>query len=176
LKTIVLLGPPGCGKGTQGKILAGLLGGKHISTGDVLRKNAVFQKAIADGSFVSDAIACEIVANEIHASPLGVILDGFPRTLHQAEWLHRWYRIVPIFLGVPRYTLDKRIAQRYAEEGRPDDTPEIFEKRLETFSKQTMAAIKFFEEKCFLIVPPIEGDIKTTTDIILQSLRQRGHI
>jgi adenylate kinase len=96
---ILLLGPPGVGKGTQAKEMERLLEIPHISTGDVLRANVtqgtslgrVAQEIMKRGELVPDSLVCEIVATRLQEPDTlyGYILDGFPRTLGQAIWLDR---------------------------------------------------------------------------------------
>jgi adenylate kinase len=96
-KALILLGPPGAGKGTQAKMIADRYAIPHISTGDLLRDNVgrgtelgVKAKAImARGELVPDALVCDMVASRLRQpdAKRGFILDGFPRTLGQAEWL-----------------------------------------------------------------------------------------
>jgi adenylate kinase len=166
MRTIVLLGAPGSGKGTQGKILSRMLGGNHISTGDILRQNVEFRAAIADGSFVADGLICEIVANTLHASPRGCILDGFPRTVPQAEWLDTWYRITPIYLSVPQDALLARILSRGKVDNREDDTEEVFQRRYNLFRQETVPVVQYFRSKGSLI--EVEGDMPSpsVTDLI----------
>jgi adenylate kinase len=96
---ILLLGPPGVGKGTQAREMERLLGIPHISTGDVLRTNVtqgtrlgrVAREIMKRGELVPDSLVCEIVATRLQEPDTfyGYILDGFPRTLGQAIWLDR---------------------------------------------------------------------------------------
>src|ERR1019366_8469089 len=94
---IVLLGPPGAGKGTQAKLIAETLGIPQISTGDILRDNVARKtelgakaKSIMErGDLVPDELVCDMVADRLQRPDCvrGFILDGFPRTVRQAEWL-----------------------------------------------------------------------------------------
>src|SRR5579863_5424408 len=96
---ILLLGPPGVGKGTQAREMERLWGIPHISTGDVLRANVsqgtslgrMAEEIMRRGELVPDSLVCEIVANRLEEPDTfsGFILDGFPRTLGQAVWLDR---------------------------------------------------------------------------------------
>ena len=94
---IILLGPPGAGKGTQAKLIAETFGIPQISTGDILRDNVARKtelgmkaKAIMErGDLVPDELVCDMVADRLQQADCvrGFILDGFPRTVRQAEWL-----------------------------------------------------------------------------------------
>lgn len=99
---IVLLGPPGAGKGTLAEVLAGKLGLGHLSTGDIFRKEissktelgVKISEIVKSGKLVSDELTCEIVLNRIKDSEKGFIFDGFPRTLYQAGRLDEFFRSI----------------------------------------------------------------------------------
>jgi adenylate kinase len=100
--TIIVLGPPGAGKGTQAKLISGAYGIPQISTGDLLRDNVARKtelglkvKALLDGgALVPDELVCDLVAERLRQPDCdrGFILDGFPRTVVQAEWLDRYLK------------------------------------------------------------------------------------
>ncbi|GBQ83550.1 adenylate kinase [Gluconobacter albidus] len=161
---IILLGPPGAGKGTQAKRLETLYGFKQISTGDMLRAEVAAGTAIGNeakaimekGQFVPDPIIVAMIQNRI-AQPdcqRGFILDGFPRTESQAEALdamlsHRSLTIgAVILLDVNEDELVDRIASRRGEDGtrRPDDNPEVVRARLDVYRKQTAPILPYYEK------------------------------
>jgi len=161
---IILLGPPGAGKGTQAKRLETLYGFKQISTGDMLRAEVAAGSAIGNeakaimekGQFVPDPIIVAMIQNRI-AQPdcqRGFILDGFPRTESQAEALdamlsQRDLTIgAVILLDVNEDELVERIASRRGEDGtrRPDDNPEVVRARLEVYRKQTAPILPYYEK------------------------------
>lgn len=98
---VLLFGPPGSGKGTQAKDLAAALGVPHVATGDIFRRHLkegteLGQRAkayMSGGGLVPDEFTCEIVASRLVEPDAvnGVLLDGFPRTVPQAEWLMKWF-------------------------------------------------------------------------------------
>lgn len=161
---IILLGPPGAGKGTQAKRLETLYGFKQISTGDMLRAEVAAGSAIGNeakaimekGQFVPDPIIVAMIQNRI-AQPdcqRGFILDGFPRTESQAEALdamlaQRDLTIgAVILLDVNEDELVERIASRKGEDGtrRPDDNPEVVRARLDVYHKQTAPILPYYEK------------------------------
>ncbi|MCP1272184.1 adenylate kinase [Gluconobacter albidus] len=161
---IILLGPPGAGKGTQAKRLETLYGFQQISTGDMLRAEVAAGTAIGNeakaimekGQFVPDPIIVAMIQNRI-AQPdcqRGFILDGFPRTESQAEALdamlsHRSLTIgAVILLDVNEDELVDRIASRRGEDGtrRPDDNPEVVRARLDVYRKQTAPILPYYEK------------------------------
>ena len=153
---IILIGPPGAGKGTQCQRLASLLGVPHLSTGEMLRA-AVQSRApeglqaagyMQNGQLVPDAIIVGMVSNRLQAPDCrnGCLLDGFPRTLPQAatldELLERRAMSVDgvIELAVPRDELVRRMQARR----RADDDPAIFTRRIVSFEEQTAPLVDYY--------------------------------
>lgn len=155
MKNIVIFGAPGSGKGTQSDKIIAEFGVAHISTGEVLRaeikagtelgKTAAMY--INDGNLVPDALIIDILASVLDAKGKdipGVIFDGFPRTIPQAEALDEMLKArggqvdVVVGLEVDDEELVKRIVARGKTSGRADDTEETAKKRLATYYKQTM--------------------------------------
>ena len=165
---LILLGPPGAGKGTQAQRLVESQGIKQLSTGDMLRaavkaETPVGLKAkdiMARGELVPDDVVIAIIADRISQPDVaaGFILDGFPRTVAQAEALDAILveKGMPldavIELKVNEEALVDRISRRVAEMTmrgetiRPDDTPEVLVSRLETFRKQTAPVIRYYRD------------------------------
>jgi len=162
---VILFGPPGAGKGTQAARLAEQHGLAHLSTGDMLRaaveagtpvgKEA--EAVMAAGKLVSDELICKVVADRIEEPDCaeGFILDGFPRTLAQAEALDAMLAAkgkaidVVIELTVDEAELIRRIEGRAAETGgaRADDNALTLKKRLDVYHAQTAPVLPFYREK-----------------------------
>ena len=165
---IVLLGPPGCGKGTQSQILCEDLNLCKISTGDILRKNIMSgtelglkAKSLVDnGEFVDDKIISTMVETAISESSCkgGFIADGFPRNLHQAEDLDLFLMKLGLKIDyVFEFVLKKdnlleRILKRSKEQNliRKDDNESIFQKRIEIYEKHTQPIVPFYSSKRIL--------------------------
>ena len=163
---LILLGPPGAGKGTQAKVLIDTYGIPQLSTGDILR-SAISQrtqlgleaKAIVDrGDLVSDAIVNGIVSERLDADDCkpGFILDGFPRTLPQAEALDLMLAQkamaldAVVELSVDPDELVRRISLRSRESGRLDDNEDVVRKRLEVYVAQTSPLVDYYRGKGLL--------------------------
>jgi adenylate kinase len=159
---VVLLGPPGAGKGTQAQVLCERLGVPHISTGDMLRDavkegselgNKV-QGIMASGALVDDATMAEVVRDRLARPDArgGFLLDGYPRTLPQAETLAGILRDAGQDLGavllveVPEGELVRRTLLR----GRGDDKEEVIRERLRVYREKTAPLIGYYRERGLL--------------------------
>lgn len=152
--TIALLGPPGCGKGTQAERLRAALGFETLSSGDLLREASgtdLGRRAagyMGRGELVPDGVIVEVV--EAALERLGdrpVVLDGFPRTVGQATALGRALGGV-ILIDVPDEVVVGRIAGR--GQGRADDHPETVRERLRVYHRETEPLIGFYEQRGLL--------------------------
>lgn len=157
---LVLFGPPAAGKGTQAKRLVAQRRMVQLSTGDMLRaarsSGSELGKKVAGimdrGELVSDEIVIALIEEALPRTEAagGAIFDGFPRTVAQAEALdallaRRGSRIdLVIRLVVDDEALLKRIATRFAQEGRADDNPESFKVRLNAYNTQTAPLLPFY--------------------------------
>jgi len=176
---ITLLGPPGSGKGTQGKLLSRALGLPHLSTGDMLRDIVASDSdlgreiaAVIDrGHFISDEMARDMVADRLDAPECaqGVILDGFPRTLPQVSLLDDILVVrerqldAALLFEVPEEVLVARIAER--GDGRLDDRPEVIAERLAVYHQKTRPVIETYRGVGALQV--ISGD--QSPDAVLEA-------
>jgi adenylate kinase len=160
---IILFGPPGAGKGTQSTKIIEKYSLTHISTGDLFRKHlkegtplGQLAKGYMDkGNLVPDQVVIDMVDDKIKSSGSisGIIFDGFPRTIPQAEALDKLLASkqapikVLIELVVPEEELKKRLAERAAKENRPDDAkPEVIENRIAVYKAETVAVAQYYKE------------------------------
>lgn len=164
MKNIVIFGAPGSGKGTQSDLLIRKYGLEHISTGDVLRNEIKNEtelgktaKAYIDkGQLIPDELMVNILASVYDSfgkEHEGVIFDGFPRTIPQAEALkkmldERGHKIAAMIeLDVPENELMVRLVKRGKESGRSDDNEETIKKRLDVYHNQTAPLIEWYKNE-----------------------------
>lgn len=176
---LILLGPPGAGKGTQAQILADILNLPHISTGELIREamdlgtplGQTAQSYVAKGELVPNGLLLDLVRERLSQPDAhkGWILDGFPRTLSQAHFLQTLLQELNqecdcINVDVP----DEVVVTRMMGRGRKDDTPEAIRKRLEVYREETKPVIDFYSERSALKV--INGN--RTLEEVTESLKQ----
>jgi adenylate kinase len=161
LDKIILLGPPGSGKGTQAKRLAEAFGYLHLSTGDMLREEVKKAsplgqqaKAIMEkGELVPDDLIVAMITSRLADNDDGIILDGFPRTVSQAEALDEMLGKSgeaidrALLVDVSDAEVTKRLLGRAEIEGRADDTPQVISNRLEVYKRQTEPIVNYYSTK-----------------------------
>ena len=173
---IFFIGPPGSGKGTQARVLAEQLGFYFWEMGGILRsvakEDSVMGKKVdimlTQGILFPDEFLLEIVAAKLGDIPegQGIIFDGIPRRLGQAEFLLDYLKKIgkqkfaTLFIDIPKSISLERLLLRSQKEGRSDDTREAIEFRLEQYEKDTVPVLDFLKANSSFItidgVPPVE--------------------
>jgi adenylate kinase len=163
---VVILGPPGAGKGTQAKLVSEEAGIPHINTGDMYRAAAAAGTELGRrvkpymdaGELVPDGLTIEVVRERLSQADTmdGFVLDGFPRTLPQAEALDEILagsdRGISVVLDfqLSDELAEQRLLKRALEQGREDDTPEIIHRRMETM-RIPEALVEFYRARGLLV-------------------------
>jgi adenylate kinase len=181
---IVLFGAPGAGKGTQSDLLVERYHLNHISTGDLLRKEIAEQTALGlkikhimdAGNLVSDDIVVEMIDNAIAKDTQGILFDGFPRNVAQAETLdklmtkHGRTLTCMVNLEVPQKELIHRMLERAKVSGRSDDNEETIKNRLKEYESKTKPVASYYERQGKHIKVNGQGDIKEINAIIIKEI------
>ena len=180
IKNYIFLGAPGVGKGTLAVKLYKEKGYKHISTGEIFRaaiKNKTelglkVKKMIFEGNYVPDKITNALV-KEILDSPKikesGFILDGYPRTINQSEFLKtNGFKLDGAIL---LEASDEVVFNRLINRKRADDNPDIIKNRIEVYNKQTKPLIEFYEKENLLIRINAEGTIEENYENLLEGIK-----
>ena len=187
---LLLIGPPGAGKGTQAALLSQHFGIPAISTGDIFRYNVKNQtplgveaKGFMDrGEYVPDSLTNSLVRDRLsHDDALGgFLLDGYPRTIDQVYELDSILsdagkRLdVVVQLTADTDELVRRLAHRAEVEGRADDTPEVIRRRLEVYESQTAPLIDVYAARGVVAMIDGLGEIADVTARIVEALDARG--
>jgi adenylate kinase len=169
---VLLLGPQGAGKGTQAKRISDEYGIPHIGSGEILRAemNAGtnlgrrVKEVYARGDLVSDDLMIELIRNRLEQpdTEAGFVLDGFPRTIVQAEALDSMLAdigrnlSVVFALQIPDEVAFERLRRRAQLEARADDTDEAIQRRLENYHRETEPLIEYYRTRGHLV--PVRGD------------------
>jgi adenylate kinase len=188
---LLLIGPPGSGKGTQAVAIAAHFGIAHISSGDLLRRHVeegtavgrTIAEAMANGDLVSDGIVMDVLRKPVEQASRegGYVLDGFPRTVAQAEAAYLVARDlgasvqVALYLRVSREVVIERMVRRAREEGRTDDREDVMRHRVEIFEEQTLPMLEYYQSRETLI--EVDGSrpvAEVTADAIAQLERVKA--
>lgn len=186
-RVIILFGPPGSGKGTQASRLASHFGWVHISTGDVFRRHIKqqtelgqkVQQYIEAGQLVPDTITVAMLQEEMqrHPGARGFILDGFPRTIAQAEALDDMLQANGmevdglIALDVPESELIERIQIRSQTSGRADDAdPKVIQERLKVYHTQTTPVYEYYDRRGKALTIDGTGTIEQITQRLVETI------
>jgi len=188
---LLLVAPPGAGKGTQAAKLAAYYEITHLSSGDLLRKEVAAETRIGQtaaaylqrGDLVPDEVVIEMLTRPVleAVSDGGYVLDGFPRTLRQAEQAYRVAQQLEgielqavVHLTVSRKELRRRLLARARREGRSDDTESVIAHRLEVFDTETQPLLGFYGERGLVAdingeqgVDQVFAEIVTNVDLLL---------
>ena len=162
-RRLLIVGPPGAGKGTQAARIAEALDIPAISTGDIFRANVSGQTALGvlaksymdKGEYVPDSVTNDMVRSRLAEDDAtgGFLLDGYPRTLDQVEALDRMLAELGtpldlvLLLVVEQEEVVQRLLARGGEQGRSDDTEETIRRRLEVYAEQTAPLIDVYEQR-----------------------------
>ena len=187
---ILLIGPPGAGKGTQAALLARHFGIPAISTGDIFRENVrnetplgLEAKAFMDrGEYVPDSLTNALVRDRLNQedAAAGFLLDGYPRTIDQVEELDDILQEtekkldVVVQLTADSEELLRRLSGRAEEQGRSDDTPDVIKRRLDVYEEQTAPLIDIYASRSLVAKVNGLGEIGDVTKRIIEVLDARG--
>ncbi|HLM36731.1 MAG TPA: adenylate kinase [Gaiellaceae bacterium] len=185
---ILLLGPQGAGKGTQGKLISREYGNPHIATGEILRAaiaagTELGRRAdpiLTSGQLVPDDLMIELIRNRLaqEDTERGFVLDGFPRTPVQAEALDEMLGQIDRPLSVvfefqlPEEMAVERLHRRAQEEGRADDTPEAIRTRLSLYHELTAPLVEYFRVRGILVPVHADRSVEEVFKEIQQALEQ----
>ena len=187
---LLIVGPPGAGKGTQAARISESYGIPAIATGDIFRQNirdqtplGVQVKAIVDaGDYVPDSLTNELVTSRLQQEDArtGFLLDGYPRTLEQVSYLGELLSAqgqsidAVIQLVADQEEVVARLRKRAVEQGRADDTEDAIRHRQQVYARETTPLIAVYSERGLLIEVDGLGDIDEVTARIAAGLSARG--
>jgi adenylate kinase len=155
---VLMFGGPGAGKGTQAHLLSAALGVPHISSGDLLRLHAQGRELMRRGDLLPDDVATEAVLKRLDEpdAARGAILDGFPRTLAQAQRLDTWLQQrggavrAAVYLEVPRDDLVARLVSRGLVGQRDDDRADVADRRVDVFLEELPPVLNHYAARGLL--------------------------
>lgn len=183
---LVMMGPPGAGKGTQAAVISRMLGVPHISTGDIFRANVSqgtplgieAKKYMDAGEYVPDGVTNAMVRDRLTHDDCrpGFLLDGYPRTVEQVGELNAMLSAASQKLdAVLELTVDvdevvARLVKRASEQGRSDDTEDVIRRRLEVYFEQTAPLIDLYRSQDLLVQVDGLGEIDEVTGRVVVAL------
>jgi adenylate kinase len=183
---LVIMGPPGAGKGTQAALIASQYGIPHISTGDIFRANVASGTALGQeaqrymdaGEYVPDGVTNAMVRDRLSHDDCrpGFLLDGYPRTVEQVEELDAMLRAANhkldhvIALIVDREEVVARLVQRSIDQGRSDDSEVVIRRRLDVYDESTAPLIEAYAEHGILIEIDGMGGVAEVNERITTAL------
>ena len=187
---LLLIGPPGAGKGTQAERLALAFDVPAISTGDIFRYNVTSNTPLGlevksfmnAGAYVPDTLTNAIVADRLKEADAatGFLLDGYPRTTDQVAELDRLLGAggtqldVVVLITADTDEVVARLLKRAAEQDRADDTAEVIRHRLDVYAEQTAPLIDVYSARGLVVTIDGLGAVELVTDRILAALAERG--
>lgn len=186
---LLIVGPPGAGKGTQASVIADAYSIPAISTGDIFRQNIAdktelgkkVDEIVSSGGYVPDSLTNEIVADRLSQSDArgGFLLDGYPRTSDQVAELDRILEAEDTQLdAVVQLTADQdevvqRLLKRAADQGRSDDTEEVIRHRQEVYHEQTAPVVASYEARGLVVSVDGLGSVDEVSKRVLGALQSR---
>ena len=185
---LLIIGPPGSGKGTQAEKLARHFGIPAVSTGDIFRTNVSEETELGnqaagyldDGDFVPDQLTNALVKDRLLDSDLeeGFLLDGYPRTASQVTELDNMLKSqgfaldAVIELSAPDAVLEQRMRRRAADQGRSDDTVDVFRRRLDLYHRETHEVVSVYAGRGVLVSVDGSGDPGEITELAIAAVEK----